>query len=452
MENANILIVDDDESFRLLVESHLKGRGFKPILADSGATALKVLRKSNIDLIIADQVMPEMDGIEFLARVKSKYSDIPFIMLTAYGSISKAIASIKKGAYDYIEKPYNVDDLLATINRALDHSRLKIANGKFRRQLSERFGLDSFVHCSEVMKEVVARAGQVAKYPDTTVAIYGETGVGKEVLALDIHHSGRRGNNLFVVVNCAAIPETLIESELFGYVKGAFTGANQDRTGRFAFADGGTLFIDEVGELPLSTQAKLLRVIETKSFEKVGSNRTEHADCRIITATNKNLVAAVHDGKFREDLFHRINIFPIEIPPLRERTDDIPLLAGHFFKRFSEHFGGKVAGFSKAVMDMMVQYHWPGNVRELRNSVEHAIITAGSQLIRPEHLGIKSDSKKVSRKTGVYEYNLEFSIGDVSLDAIINEALRITLERCNGNKNKAAELLKINRKMFYRRG
>jgi DNA-binding NtrC family response regulator len=452
MENANILIVDDDERFRLLIESHLKGMGFNTILAENGVTALKILTKSKIDLIISDHVMPEMDGIGFLAQVKSKYSDIPFIMLTAYGDISNAVASIKMGAYDYINKPYNVDDLLATINRALDHSRLKITNKRLRSKASERFELDSFVHCSEVMKEIIARASQVAKYPDTTVAIYGETGVGKEVLARYIHNSSSRGDNLFVVVNCAAIPETLIESELFGYVKGAFTGADQDKTGRFAIADGGTLFIDEVGELPLSTQAKLLRVIETKSFEKLGSNRTEHTDCRIITATNKNLVTAVHDGKFREDLFHRINIFPIEIPPLRERTDDIPLLAEYFLNRFREHFGGKVEGFSKAAMDMMVQYHWPGNVRELRNCVEHAIITAGSQLIRPEHLAIKSDSKKASKKTGVYEYNLEFSIDNLSLDAIINEVLRITLERCNGNKNKAAKLLKINRKMFYRRG
>jgi len=449
-ENINILIVDDDESFRLLIESHLKGFGFNPILTDSGANALKILKKGDVDLIIADQVMPEMDGIEFLAKTKSKYPDIPFIMMTAYGSVEKAVASIKKGAYDYIEKPYNQDDLLATIKRALDYSQVKISNGKLREQLTQKFGLDSFIHCSEAMKEVVARARQVAKHPDTTVAIYGETGVGKEVLARDIHYSGSRGKNLFVAVNCAAIPETLIESELFGYVKGAFTGADRDRKGRFTVADGGTLFLDEVGELPMNSQVKLLRVIETQSFEKVGSSKTEHVDCRIITATNKDLAAAVREGKFREDLFHRINIMPIKIPPLRERTDDISLLAEYFLKRFGEHFGGKVAGFSKAAMDMMLQYRWPGNVRELRNSVEHAIITASGELIRPEHLGIKYSSEKGVKKTDVYEYNFEFSRDEVSLDAIIGEALRITLERCNGNKSKAAELLKVNRKMFYR--
>ncbi|MBI3592276.1 MAG: sigma-54-dependent Fis family transcriptional regulator, partial [Nitrospirae bacterium] len=364
-KEASILIVDDDESFRLLLESHLKSFGFKPVMADSGANALEILKKGDVDLIIADQVMPEMDGIEFLARVKSKYGDIPFIMITAYGEIKKAVASVKNGAYDYLEKPYNHDDLLATIKRALDYSQVKISNGKLREQLTQKFGLDSFIHCSEAMKEVVARARQVAKHPDTTVAIYGETGVGKEVLARDIHYSSSRGKNLFVVVNCAAIPETLIESELFGYVKGAFTGADRDRKGRFTVADGGALFLDEIGELPLSAQVKLLRVIETKGFEKVGSSKTEHVDCRIITATNKDLAAAVREGKFREDLFHRINIMPIKIPPLRERTDDIPLLAEYFLKRFSEHFGGKVAGFSKAAMDMMLQYRWPGNVREL---------------------------------------------------------------------------------------
>lgn len=445
-----VLAVDDERMFRRLLEAALLKSGFTPVIASDAQEALNVLESLPVNLIISDMMMPGFGGMELLRIVKAKRPELPFIILTGHGSIESAVETIKNGAFDYITKPINEDELAITVKRALDYSMVSAENEQLKSRFSEKFGFESLVYRSSAMEKVVSRARQVSASPDTTVAIYGESGVGKEVVANAIHCSGSRMSHRFVTVNCVAIPETLIESELFGHVKGAFSGAHQERKGRFSAGDGGTVFLDEIGDLPITAQAKLLRVIETQSFEMVGSNETERVDCRIIIATNRNLETFVREGKFREDLFHRINIFPIHIPPLRERPDDIPMLSEYFLSYFREHLSRKAPGISKAAMDIMLKHHWSGNVRELRNCIEHAVISAGDQLIRPEHLGIGTDIKRGAKKSGEIEYNLSFSPEDLSLDVVVDKVLEATLNRCAGNKSKAAEMLKVNRKMFYR--
>ncbi len=455
-KEAIILVVDDDESFRLLLEINLLDFGFKPILADSGMKALEVLEKSHVDLIISDRVMPQMDGIEFLARVKSKHSDIPFIMLTAYGSIKEAVASIKKGAYDYIEKPFDADDLFAVINRALDYFRLSDENKRLKDHLRELYSFQNIVTRSPLMIAALKLAEKVSRSPSTTVAIYGESGTGKEVLARAIHYEGERMENRFVAVNCSAIPSTLLESELFGHVKGAFTGADRDREGRFALAHGGTILLDEIGDMPLELQAKLLRVLQERVYEKLGSNKLVNTDCRVITSTHRDLSRLVRDGRFREDLYHRINTFPISIPPLRERKEDIPLLADYFIGQLRQELGKPIPGISRKAMDVFLGYHWPGNIREMKNCLERAAIITDNELIKPEHLTISAAGKRQedisNDSANAVQITIDLDSPDTSLDSIVEKILKKTLNKCDNNKSRAAEILKINRKMFYRRG
>jgi DNA-binding NtrC family response regulator len=456
MEEANILVVDDDESFRLLLESHLTKAGLKPILADSGIKALKVLEKSRVDLIISDQVMPGMDGVEFLATVKSKYNDIPFIMLTAYGSIKKAVASIKKGAYDYIEKPYNLDDFFATINRALDYCRLNNENKMLKDHLRGLYNFQNIVTRSPLMIAALNLAEKVAQSPNTTVAIYGESGTGKEVLARAIHYAGEGMENRFVAVNCAAIPSTLLESELFGHVKGAFTGADRDREGKFAMAHGGTILLDEIGDMPLELQAKLLRVLQERVYEKLGSNKPVKTDCRVITSTHRDLSQLVREGRFREDLYHRIDIFPVSLPPLRERKEDIPLLADYFLGQLRQELGKPIPGISQKAMDALLAYHWPGNIREMKNCLERASIITDNELIKPEHLTISATGRRkediFNNSANAVQITIDLDSPNTSLDSIVDKILQKTLDKCGDNKSLAAEILKVNRKMFYRRG
>ncbi|MBI5214052.1 MAG: sigma-54-dependent Fis family transcriptional regulator [Nitrospirae bacterium] len=456
MEEAGILIVDDDESFRLLIETHLKKAGFKPILTDSGIKALKILEKKNVDLIISDQVMPEMDGMELLHRVKSNHRDIPFIMLTAYGEIKKAVASIKQGAYDYIEKPYDPDDLFATINRTLEYYRLSDENKKLKEHLRGIYSFQNIVTKSCQMMAALKLAEKVAKSPYTTVAIYGENGSGKEVLARAIHYAGERMENRFVAVNCAAIPLTLIESELFGHVKGAFTGADRDREGKFAMAQGGTILLDEIGDMPFELQAKLLRVIQERVYEKLGSNKPINMDCRVIISTHRDLSRLTKEGRFREDLYHRINTFPISLPPLRERKEDIPLLADYFIGQLRQELGKPIPGISQKAMDALIGYHWPGNIREMKNCLERAAIITDNELIKPGHLILIAAGKRKEDTSYDSAHAVQITVDldspNTSLDNIVGEILQKTLNKCGDNKSLAAEILKVNRKMFYRRG
>ena len=453
MTAPTILAVDDESIFRYLLGTHLDEAGFTAVTVSNGMEALAVLERQPIDLIISDLVMPEMDGLALLEQVQKRHPGIPIIVITAHGSVESAVEAMRQGAYDYLEKPYNPDDLRITIQRALDYQHIVKENEQIKGLLRERFTFQSIVTVNSAMKQLLELASKVASAQQTTVAIYGESGSGKEVLARAIHFAGKGLPTGFVAVNCAAIPEHLLESELFGHVRGAFTGADRDREGKFSMARGGTILLDEIGDMPFPLQAKLLRVLQERAFEKIGCNTPIPANCRVIVATNRNLSEQVAAGRFREDLYHRINVFPLAIPPLRERKDDIPLLCDHVIDQLRQHLGKPLPGISQRAMEVMLDYHWPGNVRELRNCLERAAIITDGELIRPAHLGIGTaacDDVTTGSSTDTITYTLTLPADHFSLDALTDRILAITLERCSGNKSKASQLLKINRKAFYR--
>jgi DNA-binding NtrC family response regulator len=453
MTTPTILAVDDEPIIRLLLETHLRQVGFTPVTASNGLEALAILERQHVDLIISDLVMPEMDGLQLLEQVQKRHPGMPIIVITAHGSLESAVEAMRRGAYDYLEKPYNPDDLRITIQRALDYHHAVRENEQIKGLLRERFTFQSIVTVNSAMKQLLELASKVTSARQTTVAIYGESGSGKEVLARAIHFAGKGLPTGFVAVNCAAVPEHLLESELFGHVRGAFTGADRDREGKFSLARRGTILLDEIGDMPLPLQAKLLRVLQERVFEKIGSNTVIAVDCRVIVATNRNLPELVASGRFREDLYHRINVFPLTIPPLWERKDDIPILCDHILEQLRQHLGKPLPGISQKAMETMLSYRWPGNVRELRNCLERAAILTDGELIRPSHLGIGiaySDDIEAVSSSDAISYNLTLPAGQLSLDALTDRILTITLERCGGNKSKASQLLKINRKAFYR--
>lgn len=455
MMQHRILAVDDEPISLQVMERHLNKAGFLPISVSSGSEALEVLdRQPGVDIVVTDLVMPGMDGIQLIEQIKSRFENIPVIAVTANGSIESAVNAMKSGASDFLEKPCSMDALRIAIQRNLAYHDALRENEQMRTLLRERFTFQSIVTVNPVMKGQLELASRVVHADRTTVAICGESGVGKEVLARAIHFAGKGLPSSFVAVNCAAIPEHLLESELFGHVRGAFTGADRDREGKFSAARGGTLLLDEIGDMPLPLQAKLLRVLQEHVYEKIGSNTVQPVECRVIVTTNRDLPALVADGRFREDLFHRVNIFPLTLPPLRERREDIPHLCDHVLGQLRQHLGKPLPGISQKAMDLMMNYRWPGNVRELRNMLERAAILTDGELIRPSHLGIGNngkDSGGSEREAGdTVSYSLRLPADRLSMEALTNEILSITLERCNGNKTKAAKLLKIARKNFYR--
>lgn len=453
MTTPTILAVDDESIFRFLLETHLREAGFNPLTAANGLEALAIMERQPVDLIISDLVMPEMDGLALLEQVQKRHPGIPIIVITAHGSVETAVEAMRRGGYDYLEKPYNPDDLRLTINRALEYHRVVSENEQIKGLLRERFTFQSIVTVNATMKQLLELASRVSSARQTTVAIYGESGSGKEVLARAIHFAGNGLPAGFVAINCAAIPEHLMESELFGHARGAFTGADRDREGKFSLARRGTILLDEIGDMPLPLQAKLLRVLQERVFEKIGSNTPIPVECRIIVATNRNLSELVAAGRFREDLYHRINVFPLTIPSLSERKDDIPILCEYILEQLRQHLGKPLPGISQKAMEVMLSYRWPGNVRELRNCLERAAILTDGELIRPSHLGIGrtySDEIATGGSSDTISYNLTLPTGELSLDSLTERILAITLERCGGNKSKASQLLKVNRKAFYR--
>ncbi|UTG91931.1 sigma-54-dependent transcriptional regulator [Geobacter sulfurreducens] len=455
MTAPKILAVDDDELSLLMLENLLADAGFAPLTAASGAQALALLEREHVDLLISDLIMEGMNGLELLDRVRERYPNVPVIVVTARGSVESAVEAMRRGAYDYLAKPFNPEVLRITLQRALDYHHVVRENEQITGLLRERFTFQSIVTVNPAMKKLLELAARVAAARQTTVAIYGESGSGKEVLARAIHFAGKGLPAGFVAVNCAAVPEHLLESELFGHVRGAFTGADRDREGKFSLARGGTLLLDEIGDMPLPLQAKLLRVLQERVFEKIGSNTPISTDCRVIVATNRNLADMVAAGRFREDLYHRINVFPLVIPPLRERTDDIPLLCEHVLDQLRQHLGKPLPGISQKAMDAMLAHGWPGNVRELRNCLERAAILTDGELIRPEHLGFgraEAPSREASAGPApdTVQYTLALPVDQLSLHALTERIMAITLERCGGNKSRAAQLLRIDRKAFYR--
>ena len=446
-----ILAVDDDNISLDVIEGYLKSFNFAVVTASSGFQALELLKQREFDLIVSDLRMPDIDGIELLEEMRRRDINAPFIIVTACGSIESAVEAMRLGACDYLEKPYTPIDLQLKVQRAIDFHHVLTENLQLKQYLQEKFTFQNIITVSPAMIKTLEIASLAANSPHSTVAIYGESGTGKEVLARAIHFSSKGLPGNFVAVNCAAIPEALLESELFGHVRGAFTGAEKDREGKFATASGGTLLLDEIGDMPLVLQAKLLRVLEGRTYERVGSNTTLQADFRVIVATHRNLSEMVLHGAFREDLFHRINVIPLNIPPLRERVVDIPILTDHFLKQYRLHLGKTLPGISRNAINLLTSYHWPGNIRELRNVIEYAAIMVSDELIRPEHLRIQSAKESVPATTADgFECHICLTEKETSLRAITDQVLQIALQRCNGNKSHAAALLKIDRKRYSR--
>lgn len=460
MKSITVLIVEDKELDQKLLENDLRKSNFNCILSNNGKEALELLKGKEVDVILSDQRMPEMDGMELLREVKSRYGDLPFIMLTAVGTIDKAVASIKRGATDYIQKPYNLQELLAVIQRAINYYHLSEENRKIKKQLRRRYGFQNIITTSAAMQEALEKARMVCASTNTTVAIFGESGTGKEILARAIHSEGEGMENRFIAINCAGIPANLLESELFGHVKGAFTGAERDREGKFDLAQKGTILLDEIGDMPIELQAKLLRVLQEKVYERVGSSKPVKADFRIIIATHRNLEEMVKNNRFREDLFYRISAFPIILPPLRERKEDIPLLARRFLDHFRKELGKPLPGISNEAMDFLVQYNWPGNVRELKNCIERAAILTRDELIQKETLFAGTNLKIADKphpetslkpvSKGRIEFNFSLNENEASIDNIVKESVNLVLQYCDNNKSRAAQIIKKNRSFFYR--
>jgi DNA-binding NtrC family response regulator len=450
IDGARILVIDDKQSFCFLIKGYLTDAGYQATCAASGTTALKELEHERYDLILSDMIMPEMDGVMLLREVRKRHPELPFVLVTGHGSVESAVSAMKEGANDYLLKPLNKEELLLVLERQLEHAQLRASYNRMIDSEREKFSFQNISSNSSVMGATLAAGQKVAASPRTTVAIYGESGVGKEVMARAIHVASGKNMTSFVAINCAAIPETLLESELFGHVKGAFTGADREREGKCSRAHGGTLFLDEIGDMPLSLQPKLLRLLEERVYEKVGSDRQVTADFRIIAATHRNLAECCNQGTFRRDLYHRLNIFPIIIPPLRDRREDIPQLAEHFLESFRQHQGKLLPGLSKAALDLMMTHDWPGNVRELRNLLEYATIVTNGNLIQPEHLRLhQTDCCPKQEPKDRISLHVNFSAEEFSLEAVNKQVIDWAMEKCGNNKSSAARLLKASRKMFY---
>ncbi len=443
---ANILIVDDEEKIRHILSIMLKLKGHSVKEAQDGKAALELIEKEPFDIIISDLKMPEIDGFELLKRVKSMEIPIPVIVITAYATIESAVEAMKKGAVDYIAKPFEEEKILLSIEKALGVSRLLKENIDLKNKLKRLSKKGEMVCVSKAMQRVMDMALKVAQKRDTTVLITGESGTGKEVLARFIHENSPRKQARFVAVNCAAITDTLVESTLFGHEKGAFTGADRSKQGVFEYASGGTLFLDEIGDLPLEAQAKLLRALQEKQIQRVGGNETIKVDVRVICATNQDLEKLVEKGEFRQDLFFRINVFPIHIPPLRERKEAIIPLAEYFIRKFidSDSFDQLLTQGAKRILQ---SHSWPGNIRELSNTLERAVILAGVPPITSEHLSFLRT--KEGPPSSVHEFKLpETGINLIELE---KDLIRQALELTGNNQSAAARLLGLTRSKFRTR-
>lgn len=434
-----ILIADDEENHRLMLRAHLSAEGYGVEEAADGAQAVEAVSRTCYDLVLLDVRMPIMDGMQALAEIVRVSPGTPVIMMTAYGSIESAVSALKQGAEDYLTKPLDTDELLIKVKRALQVKALREENALQREALNQRFDFSQIIGTSPKMLALLETLSLVAP-TEATVLLLGESGTGKEVVARAIHRNSPRKDRPMVKVSCAALPETLLESELFGHERGAFTGAVARKRGRFELAQGGTLFLDEIGEMAPSTQAKLLRVLQEREFEPLGSERTVQADVRIIAATNRDLEAELARGGFREDLYWRLNVVTATLPPLRERREDIPLLAEHFLRIFAQKNNKMVCGFTPAVMSLFMRYPWPGNVRELENVVERGVI-----LTRTDRIAVEVLPPQLQELAGGEEHRPEIRVG-LSLREVEREMILQTLRETGGNRTHAAAILGISRK------
>ena len=434
-----LLVVDDDQNHREMLRTLLEEWGYATVGAGSGEAALALCQEQPFDLILMDVRMSGMSGIEATRAIKAYNPAIPIVIMTAYSDVENAVEALKTGAYDYLTKPLAFDALRPALERALDHAALRDEVRVLRDNLSSSFDTKNVIGKSPAMRQLLSMVSAIAP-SEATVLITGESGTGKEVAARLIHANSNRRKGPYVAVNCAALSETLLESELFGHEKGAFTGAEKRREGRFLAADKGTIFLDEVGEIPLAMQVKLLRVIQERELQRVGGDQTIKVDVRILAATNRDLKQEVEEGRFRQDLYYRLNVVALQLPPLRERKEDIPLLAMHFLKMFAEKNSKAVKGFTPAAMDRLLKYSWPGNVRELENAVERAVVLLIGEYVSerelPPSLTDEGDNGKPPKR----------DFGNMTLEEIERMAVLDTLEQVGGNKSEAARRLGINRK------
>jgi two-component system NtrC family response regulator len=443
MKKSSILLIDDDDSLRRVIEFSLAEAGYKVQAAASGEEGLRLFGKEPFDAVITDITMPGMNGMEVLSRVRERDDTLPVILITAYGTIESAVLAMKQGAFDYITKPFNRDELRMTLDRALRMRRLEKENAVLRAEVTDRYCFESILGSGGKLKEVLDLAGRVAA-SDATVLITGESGTGKELLAKGIHYNSKRADASFVAVNCAAIPENLIESELFGHMKGSFTGAVRDHEGKFEQADGGTLFLDEIGDLRIDLQAKILRALQERQVDRVGGTKPVTVDVRVIAATNRDIEKAVKDGLFREDLYYRLSVVTLNMPPLRERRDDIPVLVEHFLKKFNRDAGVTIEG---EALSAIKSYGWPGNVRELENVIERASVLKRGAVITPADL----PDKLKKERTGIDSIILNLPDEGISLEDLEKSLILKALEKHNNNQTRAAEYLGITRPtLIYR--
>ena len=441
-----VLVVDDDESLRRVVEYNLQEEGYRVLTAVDGPEGWRQFQAETVDLVLTDVRMPEMDGIELLTRLKAMQPDLPVIMLTAHGTIDSAVDAMKLGASDYLTKPFNRDQLKAAVWKALEVAELTRENRHLREVIADRLSFANMIAGSRAMRAVTDTAGRVAQSA-TTVLLEGESGTGKELLAKAIHFHSPRARAPFVTINCGAIPEHLLESELFGHRRGSFTGAVGDKRGKFEAADGGTIFLDEIGELPTQLQVKILRVLQEREIDKVGDTRPSKVDVRVIAATNRDLEKMVADGTFRDDLYYRLAVVSIRVPPLRERADDIPLLVDHLLEKHTRRLGRERPVVEKSLYSALNLYGWPGNIRELENVIERALV-----LDRDGVLGLDDLPERLrTREHRVATLRMELPDEGVSLEDVERELLLAALEKHNWNQTRAAAFLNITRStLLYR--
>jgi len=447
-KTANILIVDDDRGHLTSLRTVIRSWGYEVATAEDGLEAVEAAKDSQVDLILMDVRMTTMSGIEALERIKRYNPSIPIIIMTAYSSVESAVEALKGGAYDYLIKPFDFDVLKLSIERACEHAGLKAENEDLRARLQEDFERPDIIGKSAAMKALMDMLAMVAP-SEATVMITGESGTGKELIAKSLHYNSTRKAHPLVTVNCAALSESLLESELFGHEKGAFTGADRRREGRFMQADGGTIFLDEVGETSSRMQAKLLRVLQEKEIQRVGSEAVLQVDVRVVAATNRDLEEDVQAGRFREDLFYRLNVMHLAVPPLRDRQEDIPLLAQHFLEKYARRNRKTVKGFAPLAMDMLLKYDWPGNVRELENAIERAVILLSGEHVTEKQLPLRIVRQHPDHDVTAAGTAVPATDGTRTLEDMEKEAIEATLAATDGNKSETARRLGISRKTLH---
>lgn len=437
--SRRILVIEDEEKLRRVVELHLQSSGFDVELAATAEEAMSAFERA--DLVLSDLRLPGISGLEFLERAHAAKPGMPVVLMTAFGSVETAVEAMKKGAADFLVKPFSLDHLTAVVEKALEMQSLREENQRLKEELGGRYRLGNIIGRSQAMQDVFAMVLRAAP-TRATVLLAGESGVGKDMIARALHYHSPRKDKPFVKINCTAIPENLMESELFGYEKGAFTGANATKPGKFELADTGTVFLDEIGDVPLAVQVKLLRILQEREFERLGSNKTRHIDVRVVAATNVDLRRALEEGTFRQDLYYRLNVLPINIPSLRERREDIPFLADHFVRKHAADLGAEELEISADAADKLMAYHWPGNVRELENVIERSLVMAGGA--RLEAADIRLDTALRTRVNTEPNEALFLPEG-MTLDEYEASLIREAMKRAEGNKSQAARLLGLTR-------